>query len=173
MTVAALGLDLSLSCTGIATIAGHTRSIKPKAGPKEPARRLNEIISTIDPLVRIGDPKIAVIEAYSFGGYQGRTMAKLAELGGAVKMRLFELDVPYVEIPPSSLKKWATGRGDASKEDMIVAAQERGGTPANDDEADAFLLRALGIEYWRAAGVRTGPDETEQRILAWLKGGSL
>lgn len=173
MTVAALGLDLSLSRTGIATIAGHTHSIVPRAGAKDPARRLHEIIEALDPYLRIGEPKIAVLEAYSYGGHQGRTMARLAELGGAVRMRLFELDIPFVEIPPATLKKWATGHGNATKDEMLVAACEKGGSPSNDDEADAFLLRALGVEYWRRVGLRAGSDETERRLLAWLKGGTL
>lgn len=44
-----------------------------------------------------------------------------------------------------TLKKWATGKGNASKDEMIAEARRRGFTPQNDDEADAVLL----LEYFK------------------------
>lgn len=40
----------------------------------------------------------------------------------------------------TSLKKWATGKGNAKKEAMIKEAESRGYKVANDDEADAVLM---------------------------------
>jgi hypothetical protein len=40
----------------------------------------------------------------------------------------------------TSLKKWATGKGNAKKEQMVKEAESRGYIVANDDEADAVLM---------------------------------
>lgn len=172
-----VGLDLSLASTGVARVDGKTTTIKPNAGPLEPARRLFEIVTAVDyQLTGTGDPipTLAVLEAHHYAAGRGATAGKLAELAGAVKLRLFELDVVTVTIPAATLKKWATGNGGASKDEMLIAAEERGGKPANDDEADAYLLRAIGQAY--GAGTwfdRQGSDEIETRIRKWLKGGTL
>jgi crossover junction endodeoxyribonuclease RuvC len=145
-----IGLDVSTASTGLAMPDGTTRTIKPRADSKHPARRLNEILSLLDPYLRLAKADLAVIEGYSQGGPGGAyVMLRLAEVGGAVRLRLFELGVPYVEVPPSTLKKYATGFGGSvkrkvTKDDMVAAARESGVPVANGDEADAWWLHAMG-----------------------------
>jgi Holliday junction resolvasome RuvABC endonuclease subunit len=164
----ALGLDLSLACTGIATATGDLASIRPKAGASDPARRLNEIVDRLDPHLRATNLEVAVIEGYNPRGRQGFTMARIAELGGVVRMRLWQLDVPYVEVPPAVLKKFATGSGNADKAAMVAAAVAAGASPANPDQADAFWLRQMALA---AAGA---PHDDDQEVLVarldWPKG---
>lgn len=161
-----LGLDLSLARTGVACADGTLHSIVPKAGAKDPGRRLHEIITTLDPLIARGRPELAVIEGAA-GVQQAQTALVLGELRGAVKVRLFEHAVAYVVVPPTSLKKWATGNGGASKDDMVARARDFGARPRNDDEADAFHLRRMGIEFGSVAA-----EASDRALLAWLKGGS-
>lgn len=52
-------------------------------------------------------------------------------------------NVPYEGVPVGTIKKNATGKGNASKEAMILAARVRGHDPIDDNEADA-----LAITYW-------------------------
>jgi Holliday junction resolvasome RuvABC endonuclease subunit len=54
--------------------------------------------------------------------------------------------IPYQGVPVGTIKKHATGRGNASKDDMIAAAVARGFMPADDNEADALLLLCWAIE---------------------------
>ena len=51
-----------------------------------------------------------------------------------------EAHVPYQGIPVGSIKRHATGKGNAPKPAMIAAARARGWTPANDNEADALWI---------------------------------
>lgn len=51
--------------------------------------------------------------------------------------------IPYSGIPVGSIKKHATGKGNANKEAMIAAAVARGFTPVDDNEADALALLHL------------------------------
>lgn len=48
--------------------------------------------------------------------------------------------IPYQGVPVGTIKKHATGKGNASKAEMIAAAQARGFTPADDNHADALAL---------------------------------
>lgn len=48
--------------------------------------------------------------------------------------------IPYQGIPVGTIKKHATGRGNASKDEMLAAARALGHSPADDNEADALAL---------------------------------
>jgi crossover junction endodeoxyribonuclease RuvC len=73
----------------------------------------------------------------------------IGELGGVVRLALWEAKVPFVEIPPSCLKKYATGRGNAGKEDVLQAAVIRSGhTFADNNAADAWWLHQMGLAHY-------------------------
>lgn len=48
--------------------------------------------------------------------------------------------VPYLGVPVATIKRHATGKGNASKDDVINAMQARGHAPKDDNEADALAL---------------------------------
>jgi len=64
------------------------------------------------------------------------TLTSWAELRG----------VPYRGVPVGTIKRHATGKGNASKEAMIAAARSRGFAPADDNEADAIAILHWAIE---------------------------
>lgn len=52
-----------------------------------------------------------------------------------------ERKVPYQGVPVGTIKKFATGKGNASKQDMIDAVRDRWGVITDDhNEADAIAL---------------------------------
>ena len=67
---------------------------------------------------------------------------KLSEFRGILLEVCDELDLPEpVFINVATLKKWATGNGRATKQDMINTCQTKYNYfPKDDNEADAFLL---------------------------------
>ena len=54
--------------------------------------------------------------------------------------------IPYQGVPVGTIKKHATGKGNASKEDVIAAIRARGHAPLDDNEADALALLHWAIE---------------------------
>lgn len=54
--------------------------------------------------------------------------------------------IPYEGVPVGTIKKFATGNGNASKLDMINAMEQKGHKPTDDNEADA-----LALLYWAMA----------------------
>ncbi|MDN5726076.1 MAG: hypothetical protein L0G99_09135, partial [Propionibacteriales bacterium] len=64
--------------------------------------------------------------------------------------QLAVLGVPVVEVAPTSLKKYATGKGNAGKDEVILRSARRYGNAypcSNNDEADAFILAAMGMRH--------------------------
>ena len=112
---------------------------------------------------------LVVLEGYSFGS-KGRALFDIAELGGIIRMTLLDHEYPYVEVPPSSLKKFATGKGNAPKDLMLVEAVKRlGYTGSDHNEADALFLWHLAANAYGLPGAVTVPKshmETKARP-AW------
>ncbi len=136
-----VGLDLSMTATGIALADGTTETIKTKATGD---RRLVAITDAVQ--VATAGCDMAVIEDLP-------THAKSAGITGmvhgAVRAALIRAFVPYVLITPASVKKFATGKGNAGKPDMAVALFKRAGIEAADDnQVDAWWLRAMGLEHY-------------------------
>lgn len=49
-------------------------------------------------------------------------------------------EVPYSGVPVGTIKKWATGKGNANKAAMVEAMVARGFLPDDDNEADALAI---------------------------------
>ena len=54
--------------------------------------------------------------------------------------------IPYEGVPVGTIKRHATGHGNAPKEAMIAAARARGYSPADDNEADAIAILHWALE---------------------------
>lgn len=54
--------------------------------------------------------------------------------------------VPYQGVPVGTIKRFATGKGNAGKEAVIAAMRARGFAPADDNEADALALLLWAID---------------------------
>ena len=54
--------------------------------------------------------------------------------------------IPYQGVPVGTIKKHATGKGNASKDEIIACARARGFLSADDNEADALALLHWAIE---------------------------
>ncbi len=147
-----VGLDLSLTATGVALPAGRTLTIGPKLkGCLRLAYIRNEVMEHCAPVEATEpewhmDAPLVVVEGYSFSSRNSHAHA-LGELGGVIRLALHEHGVPYVDVPPSNLKKYATGKGNANKGEMLAAAIRRlDYQGASDNEADALWLRAMGLD---------------------------
>lgn len=73
--------------------------------------------------------------AHVYGGLMGQLTAWCEEAG-----------VPYLGVPVGTIKRHATGRGNADKDAMIAAAKALGYRPSDDNEADAIALLLWAIE---------------------------
>jgi Holliday junction resolvasome RuvABC endonuclease subunit len=73
--------------------------------------------------------------AHAYGGFMGHLTAWCEHH-----------NIPYQGVPVGTIKKHATGKGNAGKDEMIASVQLRGHTPCDDNEADALALLHWAIE---------------------------
>ena len=55
--------------------------------------------------------------------------------------------IPYQGVPVGTIKKHATGKGNASKGEMVASARARGHAPTDDNEADALALLSWAVHH--------------------------
>ncbi len=86
----------------------------------------------------------------------------LGELSAVVKLTLFNnTDILPLQIPPMTLKKYATGKGTAKKQEMLLQIYKRWGVEFNDDNAaDAYALARLAT----GSAIDAIERETQEKI---------
>ena len=148
-----VGLDQSLTSSGIANIDGTLETLKPKDAWRGP-QRLVWIRDQV--LERVATADLVLMEGYGYdaGGRRGKKGEKvggshshaLGELGGVLKTAMYENGIRYVVVIPQHIKMIATGKGNVSKEEVLVAAVKRLDLePKDNNQSDAAWLRILGL----------------------------
>lgn len=121
-----MGIDQSLTCTGVAIIEGDTvlctEGIRTKKDPDldivvDTVRRAKIIMSRIIELITIYDVDKVIVEGLSYASI-GSSTRDLAILLGVITGRFN--NTPTI-VPPKVLKKYATGSGNADKDKMLEA----------------------------------------------------
>lgn len=140
-----IGLDLSLTSTGVCSKEGFFAYQAKTKGMERLADIRDGIMLVV--AAQANDP-LVVVEGYSFSSRNSQSHA-LGELGGVVRLALHEAGVPYIDVPPTSRAKFATGKGNASKNEVVSSISARtgivwGGKGA-DDMCDAWVLRQMGL----------------------------
>lgn len=150
----AVGLDLSLTATGIAPVDGVTLTVQPGKGLRG-AARLAEMRESILTLATAGGvPDMVVIEGPAYSRALGAGHHEAAGLWWQVVCSLHTAGIPYAVATPSTLKKYATGRGDATKADMRMALFQRAVLDLRDDnQVDAWWLRCAALDRFAMAPV--------------------
>ena len=143
-----IGLDLSLNSAGIARLHVARKGWDSKAVtsgncPADPIWKRFSAVAK-DVLKLVGKNDIVFIEDYAFGKRSSLTV--LAELGGIVRFMIWRLTGHWpFSVPITALKKFATGRGSAKKEDIKLALYKKHRLEfKTNDEADALVLAQIG-----------------------------
>jgi|TARA_B100002019_G_scaffold290641_1_gene308782 Holliday junction resolvasome RuvABC endonuclease subunit len=90
-----------------------------QALPKIPVTisRYKYISSWAMDVIKSYDVSAVILEDYAYAA-TGRVF-NIGENTGILKYRLLQNDIPFYEVPPTVIKKYATGKGNANKEMMI------------------------------------------------------
>ena len=163
-----IGLDLSMSATGVAFPDGSTALIKPR-GKGDP--RLLSIENRMNAALRLARPDLAVVEEFK-GVAQGDANKIVPMVHATVRLCLMRAGVPYVLVNPSTLKLYATGYGSSDKAAMAVAALTYGGREftgdKGGDQCDAWWLRAAGRTAYGEPVIRVPKANTDAlREVDW------
>lgn len=164
--VRVIGIDLSLTSTGVAIIADDGITVtrvtsKPPTTPRHPRtgkptpptlhqrrQRLIIIVHEIHQLVCAGNPHLVVIEQPAYSKNAGSTHDR-SGLWWLVVNEISLSGYQVVEVTPSARAKYATGKGNAGKDDVLAAVVRRYPhvETRGNDEADALVLAAMGARH--------------------------
>lgn len=192
MSVAVLGIDPSLNSTGLALVDSD-HGVRLGTSKTQPDKSLPDPATTVAKLARMRTQYLAcegwlwgerddrfdaepwpladlvVIEALSFGSH-GSATRDLAGLWWLIIRALDQYDMPLGVVAPGTLKRWATGNGNADKRDIAAAMSQRwpGTTFRNTDEADALALASIGLHHLRVLPWEPEPYQTDSlRRIEW------
>ncbi|GAA3878465.1 hypothetical protein GCM10022243_48960 [Saccharothrix violaceirubra] len=158
-----IGLDLSITATGIAYPDGSTATVKTRSADGD--RRLLDIVVAVN-LALGSEPTLVVIEDLPTHAHAAGITGMVH---GAVRAALLDAGIPYVLVPPATLKAYATGRGNADKTAMALAAFKRAQVEFGDDnQCDAWWLRHAGLDHLGVPPVAL-PEAQRNRlsVLRW------
>jgi Holliday junction resolvasome RuvABC endonuclease subunit len=146
-----LGIDASLEGTGLGLVSDDgiviLRTLNPQGlrGMARLAFIKAETIAFLPQASLLGKGPIAgaAVEGYAYNAVN--QAFSLGEVGGILRLVLYEHGIRHVDVPPASLKKYATGSSEADKDAMIAAAIAAGASPGDDNQADAYFLARVAL----------------------------
>lgn len=137
-----IALDLSLTGTGVA-YGGGVCTISSKL--KDEAR-LNAITYQIwNEYTQYAD--MVIIEGLAFASQTGK-VAERGALHYMVRCKLFAEEIPFAIAPPTTVKKYLTGKGNAGKDEMMIAGARVFESVKNNNENDAMAMYAMACDYY-------------------------
>lgn len=163
-----LGIDPSLNATALVTLsrAAPERTVDSRVLNPGKLRGMERLFVLRDKLrahLREHPPELVVLEGYAFAA-KGRAHAA-GEWGALIRADLYALDLPTLVVPPSTLKLFAAGKGNADKDAVMAAVRERWGyDPGDDNLADAYALARLGAGW----GADASTPEKVLSACEWL-----
>ena len=141
-----VGLDPSLTGLGLATPDTLT-TISSKPTGDTVAARAERLVTMADKVARlIPESSLVVIEGPAYSRQLGAGHHLSAGLWWVLAVELTHRGHDVIEVSPSALKKFATGKGNATKADLRMALFQRAGLDVrDDDQVDAYFLRQVGL----------------------------
>lgn len=153
------GIDPSLTRTGVAvittdphtdhpiTVTSFTSTPRPTPTISDRLDRLDRISGLVVAVIgRACDADLAVIEGPAYGSRTGNQHDRSGLWWDIVRALTDEYGVPVIEVPPMIRAMYATGKGNAGKDEVLAATVRRYPDVeiTNNDEADALVLALIG-----------------------------
>lgn len=136
-----IGIDQSLNSTGVyikSAVGDYSVLITPKklglTGGARLAYIYDAVRSILEKETRCCYNVVVAMEGYAYDVKDGKVF-ELGECGGVVKLACAFKGITPIVVPPTNVKKFATGRATATKEQVMAAVNE-----TQNDVADAKVL---------------------------------
>lgn len=118
---------------------------KPTKSLQERINRMTGLATKSLDLATKFSPEVILIEGYAFNA-RGSSGISLGELGMLVRYFLKDASEVFLEVPPTTLKKFITGKGNASKVEVASSLSSKFNKIfKSDNAADAYGLAQLGL----------------------------
>lgn len=144
-----LGVDPSLCATGIVILNDgkieEKRLIKTKPTGDDKVKELERLMEIVE-MIEI-DPRIdlLVMEGIAFAARNSVALAQLSGLNYFIRLAAYDCQVPFVICQATTLKKFATHKGNCPKDNVMMEVYKRWHvTLADNNICDAFVLAKIG-----------------------------
>lgn len=150
MVATVLGIDPSYTRSGLTWLdkgckVHHFQTITVPPSDKRMVHGFKRFYGTI----QARRPAMAVVEDVAYGCPSRTTLVKLVKLLALVELALQALDIPYLVVSVTGCRKWLTGKGTASKDEVAAELKRRFKVSFNDDRgrdlSDSALLASWAI----------------------------
>ena len=172
--MAYLGLDLSLSSTGVFILRddGTCRGFEICTDPKRYPSLLRRCISIAEKIIeetKNENIDLTLMETYYVGQF-AHSVISLAVLGTLVRDRLLASGYRYIEATPSQIKKFESGSGTSKKGNMVKCVfKNHSYDTASDNIADACAAAYLCRGYADWAQGKTDFLQYQKEVLKGMK----
>lgn len=139
-----VGIDPSTK-TGLVILDKHGEIVDTMeiTSERKDPQRMVEI--TEDILFQLEPNDIIAIEGFAYRA-SGSAISLQYGLGWAMRMGMFQRSHNYIEIAPTQLKKFASGKGNTKKDELAVHIFKRWGFEhPSDNVRDAFVLAQIAF----------------------------
>ena len=146
-----VGVDLSLSETGLVVLDKTFKILQQELIATYPTTNIeSRILEIKDRLTKFfNKDSIIYLEGLSFGS-RGQSMLELAGLHYLIRAHLYQSNFYYKPIPPTTVKKFITGKGNCKKELMLLKVYKKFGIEFNNNNlCDAYSLARLAAEEYK------------------------
>lgn len=141
-----VGIDISYTNTAICYQYADQVFTRCFKFEKENYSQIRKQIKIIVAELQHHNTRCIAIEDYSYASKRTSGIIHAGELGGLIKSRLkckFK-NLPIVMVPPTVLKKYASGSGQSKKEELRLHVYKKWGFEAKtNDEIDAYVLAKI------------------------------
>jgi Holliday junction resolvasome RuvABC endonuclease subunit len=173
--IVAIDPSLTNACVMMGTSPGafdrrcfESKVIHPATMPNRLRRWKKHVNTMLEYISRATEPiEVVLVEHYSFNS-RGAGGLDIAECGAILRLYLSDLYTVH-EVPPASLKQFATGVGNATKERLAGALGKKWGVEfGTSDEYDAYGLLLLGLCL---TGEMEPTTDAQRKAVAVVKNG--
>lgn len=136
-----LALDIATNTGWKTALGSGTWNFSPKKGDSEGMRAVKFKHKVTEKVKEEGIELISYERP--FAGKFPNSIIAPSKMIGVLEVLCDELGLELTAYAPTEIKKFATGKGNAKKPDMVAAAVALGYKPKDDNEADAIHLYNL------------------------------
>lgn len=171
-----MGIDLSLTGTGLVILDGGKTVVNKIIKSKPPEEkthtteieRLLKIKAEIQKHISKYSPDLALIEGLAFGARNTTALMQLAGLSYMVRETFVLRSIPFIVVAPTTLKKFIVGKGNATKDLMLLETFKRYGQSFLDNNiCDAFALAQCGAAVKNQSPIKL--SKPQQEVISLLK----
>jgi crossover junction endodeoxyribonuclease RuvC len=160
-----VGIDPSTK-TGIVSLHDggaliHRREITTKF--KEDPQRFIDIANEV--LSDLMKDDVIVLEGFSFGS-KGRGVSTQYGVGWLIRAELIKNGFSYIEIPPTVLKKFVSGKGNVKKDELVLPIFKKWGFEHKSDNVrDAYVLAQIGRAIYGHEKMTKVQEESLKKVI--------